>query len=231
MLRVNSLIGFGSARRSFGNDANTVLLLHCDGADGSTTFTNVGGGASQSFTATGDAQVDTAQSKFGGGSLLLDGTGDYLVAGANSSDFTFTGDFTIDFWSRKSANGSAGFDAVLANDTGSGANWFVELSSSRGFLVLFAGVAISDASHNPNDSTWHHYAAVRSGTNVTLYIDGVSAATGTVSGTITNDGNPVHIGAYTNAGIPFNGHLDEIRVMNGTAFWTAAFTPPTIPYS
>jgi hypothetical protein len=44
------------------------------------------------ITAFGDAQIDTAESKFGGASLLLDGTDDYLkiVSPNGSTDFDVT---------------------------------------------------------------------------------------------------------------------------------------------
>ena len=52
------------------------------------------------MTAVNQAQIDTAQSKFGGASGLFDGTGDYLSS-ADSADWAFgSGDFTIDFWLR-----------------------------------------------------------------------------------------------------------------------------------
>ena len=59
------------------DDGYTVALLHMDGADTSTTFTDESG---KTWTANGNAQIDTAQSVFGGASGLFDGTGDYLSA-------------------------------------------------------------------------------------------------------------------------------------------------------
>ena len=82
-------------------DEYTKLLLHCDGADGSTTFIDSATG--KTITASGNAQIDTAQYKFGGASGLFDGTNDFLYT-PNHADFTFgTGDFTIDFWVRLAA--------------------------------------------------------------------------------------------------------------------------------
>ncbi|MGE3298622.1 MAG: phage tail protein, partial [Porticoccaceae bacterium] len=62
---------------------NVVALLHMDGTNGSTTFTDQKG---HTFTATGNAQISTAQSKFGGASALFDGTGD-LVSSADHADW------------------------------------------------------------------------------------------------------------------------------------------------
>ena len=61
----------------------TSLLMHFNGTNGSTTMTD---NSKNNFavTAVGNAQLSTAQSKFGGSSLLLDGTGDYLTFASNS---------------------------------------------------------------------------------------------------------------------------------------------------
>ena len=60
-----------------------TVLLHMNGSNGSTAFTNSMAGAS--FGAYGNAQISTARSQFGGASCLLDGTGDYLFAAYNSA--------------------------------------------------------------------------------------------------------------------------------------------------
>ncbi|MEJ0012775.1 MAG: hypothetical protein WDM94_09155 [Bauldia sp.] len=60
-----------------------------------TTFVD-SSASGRTITANGNAQVDTAQAKFGGASALFDGAGDYLTVPA-SADFNFgTGDFTVE---------------------------------------------------------------------------------------------------------------------------------------
>ena len=81
---------------------NVSLLLHCNGSDGSTAFTDSSSNA-HSITASGDAQIDTAQSKFGGASGLFDGAGDWLTCPSHSSLNLQTGDFTLECWIRPSA--------------------------------------------------------------------------------------------------------------------------------
>ena len=82
-----------------GIDAYTVLLLHGNGADESTTFTD-SETTPKSVTSAGSTQIDTAQYKFATGSILFDGTGDYLTT-ADHSDWNMAdGKFTIDFWVR-----------------------------------------------------------------------------------------------------------------------------------
>jgi hypothetical protein len=79
-----------------GIDSYTKLMLHCNGADMSTTFTDDSFSA-RTVTANDNAQINTAQYKFGLASGIFDGSGDFLSI-VNSSDFNFnSNDFTIDF--------------------------------------------------------------------------------------------------------------------------------------
>src|SRR3990167_4126243 len=80
--------------------ANTQLLLHCDGTDASTTFTD-SGNTVHTVTANNSAQIDTAQKKFGTASgLFASATSDNLSV-PDHADWDFgTSDFTIDFWFR-----------------------------------------------------------------------------------------------------------------------------------
>ena len=57
---------------------NVSLLLYGDGANGSTTITD-SSPTPKTVTAVGNAQISTAQSKFGGASIAFDGAGDYLI--------------------------------------------------------------------------------------------------------------------------------------------------------
>ena len=76
---------------------NVSLLLHGDGTNGSTTIVD-SSSSTKAVTAFGDAQISTAQSKFGGASIAFDGNGDYLTI-PPSAKFEFgTDPFTVEFW-------------------------------------------------------------------------------------------------------------------------------------
>ena len=81
-------------------------------------------------------------------------------------------------------------------------------------------------------NTWTHVAIVRSGTNVNIYINGVASGTfavgtSTLYPTGANGGLPIVGGATTGYG--YNGFMYDVRVVKGTAVYTAAFTPPSAP--
>jgi hypothetical protein len=78
--------------------------------------------------------------------------------------------------------------------------------------------------------TWYHVALVRKSDNTTVfYRDGVSKATGTVSGTINNT-NGLLFGRYPSGVDYLNGYIDDVRVTQGLARYTSTFTPPTTAY-
>ena len=93
-----------------------TLLLHCDGANNSTTITD--SSLSQvTVTAQDNAKISTAQSKFGGSSLLLDGTGDFGLINTQMTNFEYSGDFTIEGWWRFNAN-NVGYQGLIGSAVG-----------------------------------------------------------------------------------------------------------------
>lgn len=207
--------------------ANVAVLLHGDGSDGSTTATD-NSPSPKTFSAVGNAQVSTAQSKYGGASLKFDGNGDYFTCAA-SSDFAFPGDFTIEFWARKSADGSAGYDTALTTDTSDGSavsGWFCELSAVRGFLFAANGAAVTSHVVDPNDSTWHHWVVCRSGSTLRMFLDGALVSSVTYATAIAADGLFGVGGSAASASYRFNGYIDDLRITKGVARYTTGFTPP-----
>ncbi|MBI4691404.1 MAG: LamG domain-containing protein [Nitrospirae bacterium] len=206
-------------------DSYTKLMLHFNGTNGSTTFTD--SATSKTVTANGNAQIDTAQSKFGGASGLFDGNGDYLTL-ADSDDWNFgSGDFTIDFWVRfNSFSGSflltkhAGASGYLVNYGQDSLSFYPESS--------YSGWYITGANFQTN--TWYHIAFVRNGNSFYTFIDGVKKGTFDATGkNITgNTSASLLIGIYhTEEMHALDGSLDDLRISKGIARWTSDFTPPS----
>ena len=222
-----SAIGGGSAWDSY-----TKLLLHCDGVDAATTFTDEIG---KVVTAVGNAQIDTAQKKFGTASGLFDGTGDYLST-PDHADWDFgTGDFTIDGQFRfNTISQQFLFDSGL--DVGAGEGVAIRLAGATGGLQWYImgslAVNVTSGQWSPSTNTWYHIAVVRNGTDCKVFIDGIQkGSTGTNSQNISVTTIPT-IGARQNInGVELNGWMDEFRISKGIARWTANFTPPTAAYS
>ena len=213
------------------DDSYTKLLLHCNGADASTTFTDEAG---KTVTAVGTAQLDTAQKKFGTASGLFDGDSDCLTL-ADSADWAFgAGNFTIDFWIRHAVlpavNDYLFFQYVDADHY---LNFYFTAGKKLGLYDAADSVELltTDALTWVVD-TWYHIAVVRNGANILIFQDGVSKAlTGTQIGatTLTDFAGTLYIGNNADTRF-FNGWIDEYRVSKGIARWTANFTPPVAEY-
>lgn len=218
----------------FQNDADTYLLLHMDGADGSTTFQDdVGGRARVGVSAIGNAQIDIAQSKFGGASAYFDGTGDYIFADINYS-FGSSQDFTWECWFRQDTNTNT-FPLIFGNYTSYGSNdWglFVDRNNDntiRLFVNNLGGELLTSTTTIADD-TWYHVAVTRSGSSWNLWVDGTSEDTATNSGSIDTANRDCYIGADPNTSTTFfHGWVDELR-WSDTARYTTSFTPSTTPF-
>ena len=129
---------------------------------------------------------------------------------------------------------------TLTDFTVEGWIYFDNLGSNRSFFTLgysdlqlyyrsaSSNVAIYDGSaktysFTPSASTWYHFALVRNGTSVELFIDGVSKGTQTSSATISGD---LIIGGYAGSTDPMNGYISNIRVSDNVRY-SSNFTPPT----
>lgn len=187
------------------------------------------------LTANGNAQIDTAQSQFGGSSALFDGTGDFLTVDNLASNVT--DDYTFECWVRFNALPSSGAFMMLA--TGDGNRYFGLLNNSgtqRWESSVMTGSNQYVARYTPTITTgvWYHIALVKSGSTLTLYHNGTSQTATTIAGTMTSTSTLFTsstniLGAYTSSNHSLNGWMDEIRISK-SARYTTNFTPSTTPF-
>jgi hypothetical protein len=216
----------------------TKALLHFDGADGSTTFTDESG---KTWTPAGNAQIDDAQYYFGFKSGLFDGTGDYISA-PYSSDWQLDGGsnsnaWTIDFWVRFHVDPATLTYMALVYCVKDANNFWTfrtYADHTLGFAIVAGGsltVYIANA-WTPSKDTWYHVALVKNGaTGYLMFIDGTQiGATQTDTDTIPDlTGGTIYVGYY-GAGTELNGWMDELRISVGEAKWTGNFTKPNAAY-
>lgn len=238
---VGCLHGVAFGLGAFGNDNYTNVLLHFDGADGSTTLTDRAASTATptTWTANGNAQIDTAQFKFGGASGLFDGTGDYWTA-ADSSLFTLgAGDWTLDFWFNwNGGSGVRGFACGQCNSAGATTSTSLAVehrttNAMRAGICVGGAALVLDSTTTITTTGWHHLAIVGDGGTGRLYLDGVHEASGSIGGTPNDSTNNWSIGrAGEITTTTWNGWLDELRLSVGIARWkgTGSFTPPPCPY-
>lgn len=208
-------------------------LLHFNGTNGSTTFTDSTG---KIWTAFGNAQISTAQSKFGGASGLFDGAGDYISTPHHVSLNFGTGDFTIEFWQNMVSN--TGFQTIIHKGYATGSNGYVVQTGNGDGRINFYSIAAGstliagETTGTVITGTQYHIAIVRYGTSVKIYREGVEVASGTSSFDFSST-LAKFIGGGSSTGQDnywYNGYIDELRITKGVALYTANFTPPTAPF-
>ncbi len=214
--------GAGSGAETDPNFSSVSLLLHMDGSNGSTTFTD-SSSSPKAITKYGNAQISTTQSKFGGASGLFDGNGDYLTA--SSADFSFgTGDFTVEGWMYV-VDGTS-YKAIASFVSGSNNNSLYVLNST----LIWFDVTSRAASASFSLSTWHHFAVTRASGVVRVFLNGTKSSSDYTTSFNIASGS-VRIGVRgASLSEFFNGYIDDFRITKGVARYTANFTPPTAAF-
>jgi hypothetical protein len=233
---VGDLIGNADTVTVDDAGVDAATLLHFDGSDGSTTFTD-SGISPVSFTASGNAQLDTAQQKFGTASVYLDGTGSYASGTIGTRP---SGSWTLQGW--------VNFDTILAFSNNyvftwgtpaalavefrwNTSNWVAGFSSNGSTFDI--GSFNLTGAPSPVVDTWIHWAVVfnQSAGEYYAFVNGVKYLTVTSSTLVyDNASNALYLGSNRTLSQDFIGWIDEVAYFKTEAVWTADFTPPTEPY-
>lgn len=221
----------GASDGSYVEDEYTKVLMHFDGADESTTFTDASG---KTWTGEGTAKLSTAQKVIGTASLLLDGNSDYIST-PDHADFDFgAGDFTIRCRIRPAA---VDIDQVIYSQMTNFENWvYFAIESARLVFKAYSSAATICRIEVPYAITaaggWYLIEVVRSGSTVYMFVNGVkqvvTAYNPIGTNTLPNVASVITIGARISAGTPerfFGGNIDEFEIAKGIARHTASYIP------
>ena len=179
--------------------------------------------------------------RHGGYSMYFDGSGGDWVKSDTHADFGFgTDDFTIECWyypvsKLQSYPRIWNFGPFWQNsqslafvDRHNDNNTVLTLNSWTAGEILRSTTTIEDGK-------WYHLTVERSGTTITLYVNGVSEDTydaGT-SEFITSSPSYVTIGNVSDGSNLYesalHGNIKDFRYVKGTAIYGTNFTPPTEP--
>ena len=205
--------------------SKVVLLLHFDGTEGQTTFTD-SSHLNHTVTAVGTGRLTTSASKFGGSSLLLDGSG--YVELAASSDWTMgTGNWTIEFWINwttiRNDNGMFTWRKD-SNDNNAFGCWFNNPNHKIQMSLNNDGYPMAWTSWTPTLGQWYHLAYVRNGNNVRLFVDGTSWGDVDITGANgAYSTATLKVGAGQPSAYQVIGYMDEVRYTKA-AVYSANFT-------
>jgi hypothetical protein len=237
------------ANLSTGIDTYTKLLIHGNGTDGD--LADITATTGQTVTTVGDAQIDTSYKKFGTGSILFDGTGDYATTPDHDAWYMAAAPFSIDAWimTQTTAASSTKF-GIASQYVDSNNYWYFHMmltgyGATRGyeFYVKSGGVCkahyqMGSTGNAAPTTAFEHVELVRNGTNVYLFINGVSQTFTELTAISTNEvpnlASLLYISATTDDGLGTaatdyvgKGWIDELRISKGIARHTANFSVPT----
>ena len=203
--------------------SSVSMLLHGDGANGSTTITD-NSGSPKTFTISGSAAVSTARAKFGSGSLLLGSS--TTVTSNSSSDFAFgTGDFTVEFWMNAATLPTS--ETRLVNFGSDGGDKYLNLVygySGNTFSIVNEVVAhVLTTSQAVSLNQWHHVAYTRSAGTLYLFFNGALLGSTSASG-VNTPSTTIQLTAG-NGSI----YYDDFRVTRA-ARYTARFFPSIVAF-
>jgi len=180
------------------------------------------------WTANNGAAISTAQSKFGGASLLLDGVNDNVISNT-VYDFQSTA-FTIEFWARP-ANVTQ--DEVLLDTRDSISNTSIYFRQAGTTLLIGRGtVTLLTVNNVFSANTWVSLAVTRGNpfTNTyTVFVDGNNEGDILLGAFPT--ASDIHIGSDFNNTNNWSGYIDEIRLSNVDRYGGTSYTPATSEFS
>lgn len=194
--------------------SSVTSLLHMDGLNNSTTFTDQKGIV---WTPTGNAKIDTGLPRFGSGSALFDRTALTVLTATPGAGFTFgVGDFTIEAWFNITNLAGVTNHFVCGWHT----NWGIYQTGSQ--VMLFDGGSnIVASSTIISVATWYAVAVSRVSGTMYFFVEGVLIGTA-VNATNFNLTNFV-IGDSPAASGGMDGHIDEVRITKGVGRYTSAY--------
>ena len=160
-----------------------------------------------------------------GGSIYLDGNGDYLNLPTSRLFGFANGDFTIEFWAYPTVNARQ--------------DWIDITDSTNRVLVYYSGTAITFYSVPTNAAaitgpamvlnTWQHIALSKSSGSSKLFVNGVQVGSTYASNQNYFTTSPVTIGKDSAGSTYVTGYMSDIRIIRGTGIYTNNFLPPITP--
>jgi len=215
--------------------SNTVPTAPLTNVTNTSLLTNMINGAifdnamMNNLETAGNAQISTSVVKYGTGSMSFNGTNSYLTSPYGPIQNFGTGNFTIEGWVYLNSLSASYYVVAGTWTTGTTDEWLIQISNANTIRFLTtAGTSFYSATITT--STWYHIAAVRNGSTITLYVNGTSVGSYTNSNSIGSVSKTLYIGVQQSPIWYWNGYIDEFRITNGYARYTANFTPPTAAF-
>lgn len=219
------LHGLSKYRRTDPFFTDVVSLMHFDGPNGSTTFTDQI--AANTWGTTGTDHISTTQFKFGGSSLSpnkgVNDSATLAIAGAIGS-----GDFTFECWiyptqSTAEAN-------IFSCNTGPIVGLYQHSGGSTlGYYESNSGGYKLSSTASMTVNAWNFVALTKSSGVVRIFVNGSTDGSTYMSSQALSSTMRITIGSQFNSAETFIGFIDEWRVTK-IARYTSNFSVPTAPF-
>jgi len=180
-------------------------------------------------TVTAINNTDFTQRVFGKGSVLFNGSTDYLSI-ADSDDWNFgTGDYAVDAWVKFSSFPQANNAILNTYNVG----FYMDYNTGTGLrMIEYPGTDVMTRAWAPAVDTWYHVAYSRSSGVCRLFVDGTQLGTTETRSIDISSGHALWIGNADGFAGYLDGYMDEVRISKGTdRGWTSNFTVPTTEYT
>mgnify|MGYP003135991818 CR=1 FL=1 len=155
---------------------------------------------------------------------------DYLQI-ADSADIEIgSNDYTVEFWAiftKKTS--SADYEEIV--NKGYPFQIYRNTSNNQIALAVDSNTStyeINTTFGTPSLGDWHHIAVSRSGNTTRAFLNGIEGLSSTANTSIDDVSTAFTIGTYghSTGSYQFRGVISNVRVVIGTALYTADFTPP-----
>lgn len=212
---------FGKYTGTGGIDTDTKLMLHFNG--------NITDSSLSPKLITG-TNVTFGSGVFGEGAVF---NGNGYVTIPNSADIDFgSNNFTVDFYFRTPNINQQ--DGVLFTKRAPSQNTmltiYIHLGNIRCYGYTSDNNITSEILTPIVANTMYHYAVVRQGNSIKVYLNGKLVGTITTSLALLSNTSSAYIGATGSiASQYFTGIIDHFRI-SGAARWSSDFTPPANEY-
>ena len=207
----------GSVSRKLVTDG---LIFYVDAANpksfisGNTTWDDLGGNNNGTLTNGPTFDLDN------GGSIVFDGSDDYIELGSidSSNPLSLYGqtEFSVDLWLKPNYSGDD-YQRVIDKSTGgSGLNgWCIAYprNTSKFFYLFIDGGTALSYNDSSADGNWRNFTVTRNGSDTNLYINSELVATQTAAATIPIDTTNMRIATWNHTtGREYNGKIGNIKI-------------------